>query len=130
LVKLVIVEIESEVASQLWETPLAVASSILCYAEGRAALSGARRGGRLTAAGYRLACEGFESLQSELLIVSVDSALVHQAGELAKQQGLRGYDAVHLASALSFATDTTVVSWDDDRRLAAAECGCAIAPAQ
>jgi len=126
----VIVEIESEVASQLWDTPLAVASSILSYAEGRAALSGARRGGRLTAAGHRLACEGLESLQSELLIVSVDSALVHQARELAKQQGLRGYDAVHLASALSLEADTTVVSWDDDLRRAAAECGCAIAPAQ
>jgi len=111
-------------------TPLAASSSILYYAEGRAALAGARRGGRLTAAGYKLACEEFESLQSELLIVGIDSALVHQAGQLAGQHGLRGYDAVHLASALSLATDATVVSWDDDLRRAAAESGCAIAPAE
>ncbi len=101
---------------------------MLFYAEGRAALAAARRGGRLSAAGYRIACEGFESLQSELLIVGIDSALVYQAGELADQHGLRGYGAVHLASALSLATDTTVVSWDDDLRRAAAESGCAIAP--
>jgi predicted nucleic acid-binding protein len=114
--------------AELWSTPLRAASSILCYPEGRAALSAARRGGRLSAAGYGRAREEFDSLQSELLLVGIDRPLTHQAGELAEQLGLRGYDAVHLASALALGTDTAFVSWDEDLRRAAAHSGCAVAP--
>lgn len=51
----------------------------------------------------------------------MDTALAQRAGELAEQHGLRGYDAVHLASALMLATDTTFVSWDHDLQRAAAK---------
>jgi predicted nucleic acid-binding protein len=42
---------------------------------------------------------------------------------------LRGYDAVHLASALALDADTTIVTWDEDLKRAAARRGCAVAPA-
>ena len=115
-------------ASALWAAPLRAASSVLSYPEGRAALAAARRGARLTATGYARAGVEFESLHAELLVVGVDDALAHQAGALAARFALRGYDAVHLASALSLATDTTLVSWDEDLRTAAADAGCAFAP--
>lgn len=75
------------------------------------------------------AVEDFEVIQDELLLVGVDVPLSHEAGDLAEQQGLRGYDAVHLASALSLGHATTVVTWDEQLRRAAAAAGCAIAPA-
>ena len=56
-------------------------------------------------------------------------SLSRQAGELAEQLGLRGYDAVHLASALTLGDATTVVTWDEELRRAAAGSGCAISPA-
>jgi len=104
------------------------ATSILSYPEGRAALAAARRGERLSARGYLRAGADFESLHAELLVVGVDDRLARQAGELAERFALRGYDAVHLACALSFATDTTLVSWDEDLRTAAAASGCILAP--
>jgi predicted nucleic acid-binding protein len=82
----------------------------------------------LTAAGHTRARAEFELLHSELLVVGIDNALGERAGELAEQHGLRGYDAVHLASALSLATDITFVSWDQDLRRAAAKNGCNTAP--
>jgi predicted nucleic acid-binding protein len=107
---------------------LRAASSILSYPEGRAALASARRGGRLTATGYVRASTEFESLHAELLVVAIDHGLAHRAGALAERFALRGYDAVHLACALSLATDTTLVSWDEDLRTAAANSGCSLAP--
>ncbi len=104
------------------------ASSILSYPEGRAALAAARRGERLTASGYARARTEWESLHAELLVVSVDHGLAHRAGALAELFALRGHDAVHLACALSLATETTLVSWDENLRTAAASSGCTLAP--
>jgi uncharacterized protein len=104
------------------------ASSILAYPEGRAAIAAARRAGRLTARGHTRARAEFESLHAELLRIGIDDGLAHHAGALSEQYALRGYDAVHLASAISFPTDTTLVSWDQDLRTAAAANGCALAP--
>jgi len=68
-------------------------------------------------------------IQNELLLVGVDVPLAREAGDLAEQLGLRGYDAVHLASALALGEPTTVVTWDEELRRAAATSGCAISPA-
>ena len=123
-----IVEAGSELVSELWDAPLEAASSILCYPEGRAALAAAGRGGCLSNGDYVRACEEFESLQGELLLVGIDRPLAREAGELAERHGLRGYDAVHLASALALGAGTTLVSWDQDLRHAAAQSGCPVAP--
>ncbi len=68
-------------------------------------------------------------MQRELWLVGVDGALARQAGALAEELELRGHDAVHLASALALGPDTTLVTWDEDLRRAAARSGCAVAPA-
>ena len=70
-----------------------------------------------------------ESLYDDLLRVGIDEELVRHAGELAGELALRGYDAVHLASALALGWDTTLVSWDSDLRRAAVRCGFVVAPA-
>jgi uncharacterized protein len=68
-------------------------------------------------------------LQSELLLVGIDTTLTRRAGDLAENLALRGYDAVHLASALALGDDTTVVTWDEDLRRGAVQSRCAVAPA-
>lgn len=124
-----ILEEGSDLAAELWASRHRAVSSILCYPEGRAALAAARRGERMSAAGHREALQDFEALHGELLQVGLDGALVRQAGELAEKHALRGYDAVHLASALAVRGATTFISWDGELRRAASESGCATAPA-
>ena len=71
-----------------------------------------------------------DALNAELVIVGVDEALAQRAGELADEGALRGYDAVHLASALALgAGETILVAWDRDLSNAAVGAGLAVAPA-
>lgn len=119
----------SALATELWDARGAVASSILSYPEGRAALAAAHRAGRFTDAEYDRALADFEATHDELLLVGVDGALARHAGALAADLRLRGYDAVHLASALAFGAGTVLVTWDKDLRRAATGSGCAVAPA-
>jgi len=128
-VKLVVTEHGSELAVELWEMRHPAASSALSYPEGRAALAAARRAGRLTADAHRRSLEDFEATHGELWVVGVDAALARHAGELAEELGLRGYDAVHLASALALGADTTLMTWDTELARAGALVGCAVAPA-
>jgi hypothetical protein len=72
---------------------------------------------------------GFRLHLSELLLVGVDDDLAHLADELAQELALRGYDAVHLASALTLGPATTLITWDVDLQGAAHRSGLAVAPA-
>lgn len=126
--KLVVTEEGSDLAGALWETRHQAASSVLSYPEGRVALAAARRAGRLTAGAHTRSLEDFEATHDELLVLGVDAALARHAGELAEELGLRGYDAVHLASALALGADTTLVTWDTALARAGAHVGFAVAP--
>ena len=124
-----VAEDSSELAAQLWDTPHPAASSILAYPEGRAALAAARRARRLTPAAHRDAVDDFDATYAQLTLVGLDEALARRAGNLAAEAGLRGYDAVHLASAMLLGPTTTFVTWDAELRSAAYGCGLAVAPA-
>jgi len=130
-VKLVVVEAGSDLASELWNADQRVASSLLFYPEGRAALAAAHRGRRLTSAGYERSVAELGDIRRELAVMGIDEPLAEHAGELAAELGLRGYDAVHLASAISLGTHATaLVTWDRDLRAAALEKGLAVAPSE
>lgn len=128
MVKLVVVKDGSELASELWGSGHRVASSILAYPEGRAALAAARRLGRLEDGEHRKALVDFEELYAELLTIGVDEELAVRAGEHAEELGLRGYDAVHLATALELGDEEVVlVTWDTDLARTAQKVGLGIA---
>jgi predicted nucleic acid-binding protein len=99
ILPIVIEEPSSAVASRLWDEADRVVSSRLVYAEGRAALALARRMNRVDEGQLRAAVEDFEALHDQLDMVEITEGLVRGAGALAEQFDLRGYDAVHLASA-------------------------------
>ena len=61
-------------------------------------------------------------------MIGVDEPLARHAGDLTEEYKLRGYDAVHLASALALGAATTLVTWDIDLARAALASGCGVAP--
>jgi uncharacterized protein len=123
----VIEEQGSELVHELWSGAYRGASSVLAYAEGRAALAAARRNNRLTQRIYAEAVENFDRTYEEVAAIGVDERLTRAAGALASEHALRGYDAVHLATALSLTEhDIALVSWDRDLCDAAVEAGLAV----
>lgn len=122
------VETGSDLAAELWEGDYPAVSSVLSYAEGRAALAAARRQDRLTEGGHAEALAAFEELQADLITIGVDSSLARTAGEQAEDLGLRGYDAVHLATALALGDEEVVlVTWDRDLARATEQVGLGLA---
>ena len=115
IVKLVMIEEGSDRADVLWDSSDLVVTSRLSYAEARAALAAARRSGRLASRGLEQAKDALEARFEELDQVEVTANIVRSAGGLAEQHGLRGYDVVHLASALALETSELIlVTWDSD----------------
>lgn len=128
MVKLIVVEDGSELAAEFWGSAYPAASSILAYPEGRAALAAARRLDRLGEAEHQQALVAFEEVYAELVTVGVDRELAVRAGGYAEDLGLRGYDAVHLATALELGDEEVVfVTWDRDLARAAERAGLGIA---
>lgn len=110
--------------AKLWGSAYPAASSILAYPEGRAALAAARRVGRLGEDAHKRALAAFEELYVDLVTIGVDQELARSAGKHAEHLGLRGYDAVHLATALELGDEEAVlVTWDRDLAHAAEQMG-------
>jgi predicted nucleic acid-binding protein len=107
------------------------ATSVIAYAESCAALAMAGRTARLTAAGVAAALKELDDLWPTLRRIAVTEQLVNQAGSLALSHELRGYDAVHLAAALTMGMidSVTVATWDRQLSLAADAHGLAVFPA-
>ena len=88
----------------------------------------ARRMDRLDERQLRTAVEDFEAVHEQLDFIEVTENLVGQAGSLAEQFGLRGYDAVHLASA-GLVNDPELVLAAGDQTLLGAARAAGIATA-
>lgn len=127
VVKVVIAEDGSPEAVSLWNAASSVILGELAYPEARAAVAAARRARRLGQEAYLRAVAGIEELVSDALIIGVDRALARNAGHLADLHALRGYDAVHLASARAAEADL-VATWDRDLAGAVVASGIAVAP--
>ncbi|MEY2430362.1 MAG: uncharacterized protein QOC92_87 [Acidimicrobiaceae bacterium] len=120
VVPLLVVEVGTTRAAQLWTGADRVVSARLVYPEGRAALAQAHRLGRLTTRQLRSAVEDLDVRYGELDLVEIDDELARRAGQLAETHSLRGYDAVHLAAADRVRDSELVVIAGDGALLAAA----------
>jgi hypothetical protein len=86
--------------------------------------------GRIDPNTLRSAVRAIDELYAELRVIGIDGALAQFAGELAELHGLRGYHAVHLASAISIEDAGLVaVTWDRDLADAVVASGHAVVPA-
>jgi predicted nucleic acid-binding protein len=100
LIKLYVPEVESPAVKRLLEAAEVIATSRIAYAEARAGLARKRRERGVTAADYRTILQDFDQDWESYFIVDVSDALVKLAGLFAERHALRGFDAIHLASAI------------------------------
>jgi uncharacterized protein len=117
-IKLYVSESYSDVVRTLVGTAAVVATSVLTYAEARAALARLRRGGALTLAMFKSATREFDEQWPSFLRVDATDALCRTAGDYAERYRLRGFDSVHLAAYAEIARragpgDTRFSSFDD-----------------
>jgi hypothetical protein len=130
LVKLVVEEPGTDIASALWDGCDAALSSRLAYPEVRAALAAAGRNADLTARELRSAEATWEQFWVAVRPVELTARVEREAGRLARQRALRGADAVHLASALAVDSPGLVFAvWDRRLHAGAAAEHFAVAPA-
>jgi uncharacterized protein len=86
---------------------------------------------RLDTKVYRQAKAGWDELHRPLRLMEVTAQLEQEAGQLAERHALSGFDAVHLASALTVAAVPVVVeTWDVRLHRAAQGFGLATLPGQ
>lgn len=107
-----------------------VATSRVAYPEARAALARRRREGGLSARGLRRAVAALDRDLPSYIVVEIGEALAHRAGDVAERHGLRGFDSIHLASALDLRDLLGGALWflAFDARLAAAAAAERLAP--
>lgn len=115
-VPLLVAEPTSAGCRRLWDEADEVVTSRLLFVEAAAALAQARRLDRLTVRAHRAARQRLDELWSQMSVAEIDQALVESAAGLADRFELRGYDAVHCASAQQL-NDHDVVAATGDRRL-------------
>lgn len=129
VVKLLVEEDGADLARRVWAAADVVAFSLLVEPETRAALAAAARQRRIDA---RQAHTAKSELSWRLVRgarIEVTGVICAHAGDLAERHALRGYDAVHLASAMAAAPDLMLASWDRDLRSAAETEGLGLIPA-
>ncbi len=114
LIKLLIAEEGTDDAARIWDASDLIATSRLTHPESRAALASARRAGRVSDSQLRVAKDALDDRFQGVEVIEITNEIARLAGDLAEKHRLRGYDAVHLASALTFAGDSVLVSWDRD----------------
>jgi predicted nucleic acid-binding protein len=129
-VKLLVEEDGSDDAAVLWDGCDAVVSSRLTYPEVRAALAAAGRARRLAPAERLRAEAAWEDFWAATRPVELSEEVASHAGDLASGHGLRGADAVHLASFLAVGAEQTLFAvWDQRLRAGALAVGARTVPA-
>lgn len=127
-VPLLVAEPGSELCRRLWDEADDVVASRILYVEAAAALAQATRLGRVTEQARRSAVRILDRLWNEFEIVAVDEEIVFRAAQVAFECALRGYDAVHCASAEQiYDSDLVVASGDRKLLEACAALGLATA---
>lgn len=101
LVKLYVEETGSEEVRRWTNAAIVVATSRVAYAEARAAFARKAREESVKDETYSQIVGDFERDWENYFIIEVSEGIVRLAGVLAERHSLRGFDALHLASALS-----------------------------
>lgn len=122
LVKLYVREADSDEVRTRVASAEVVATSVLAYAEARAAFARKLREKGLSEEGYRSVKKALDRDWPSFFVLNVSAATARSAGDLAEKHGLRGFDALHLAAAVELkSTGATSLRFSSaDARLCAA----------
>lgn len=82
-----------------------VATATITYAELYAGLTRKYREGHVSSDRYALSCRQVDEDWSSYLLVELQQEVIQLARDLIKRHPLRGFDAIHLASALRLKTE-------------------------
>lgn len=116
LLKLYVEEEGSELVREAVGIAELTATSTVAYAEARAGLARRWREDDFTDAEYRGAVEDLDADWITYARLDVSNAVARSAGELAERYALRGFDSIHLASALRLSDrfeDLRFLAFDD-----------------
>jgi predicted nucleic acid-binding protein len=100
LIKRYVEEAGSGRVNELWDAAEGIATSVVAFAETVAALNRKRRDGVLTAREFARTMAAWKRDYDNIILVPVDGSLNERIEHLARTHPLRGFDAIHLASAL------------------------------
>ena len=129
LLKLFLAESGNQIVSHVWEGADGLVTSAATYPEARAALAAAAREGRITRRLLPLSVAELDRRFSSIDVIELRRPLASVAGSLAERYALRGYDAVHLASALAVDGGRTIMlTWDRELARAAGAAGLDVVP--
>ncbi len=103
LIKRYVEEDGTECVDTLWEDCWGVATSVVAFAEAMSAFGRKRREGLLSVKEHTATVEKFKDDYEHLILVPLDNDLNSLMENLFGRHPLRGFDAIHLASALVFA---------------------------
>lgn len=110
LIKRYVEEDRSDEVDDLWKEAVEVATSAVAFAEGTAAFCRKFREGIFSKAEYIQTITEFKNEYLRLILVPITPELNQIIEELLLKYPLRGFDAIHLASALLINRDTHLVT--------------------
>ena len=127
LVKLYVREAGSAAVRRETSAAEAVATSAVAYAEARAAFARLARERPASRKQHRRRVLQLDRDWSHYIVVELTPAVTRSSGEIAEQHALRGFDAIHLASALwlqsAWSGDLAFMTYDRRQAAAAADTG-------
>lgn len=118
VIPLLITEPSNTRCARIWNDAQTLVSTRLLYVETMAALSQGEIAGRFSAAQFRDRAAAWTEMWDQLEVREFDEDLMIQSGMVAQRYGLRGYDSVHSAAAVSLAHPQLVAASGDRKLLA------------
>ena len=101
LVTLYVEEEGSRTVSDLVKLSEVTATSLVAYPEARAAFARRFREKAFSAKDYQSLMTSFQQDWNNYFVIKLTSEVALLAGDLAEKHGLRGFDAIHLSSAIT-----------------------------
>lgn len=123
LVKLYVEETGSDAIQRIKEKARIVVTSKIAYAEARAAFARKHKEGLLPLLELKKIISDFNLDWEKYVVIEITNSLIFNAGNLAEKYFLRGFDSIHLASAIFFKTNINAEiyfsSWDSQLNVVA-----------
>jgi uncharacterized protein len=102
LIKRYVEEEGTDTVDGLWSASLDIATSVIAFAETAAAFSRKLREGVLTEKEYAVTLRMFKTDFDSFILIPITTSLNATIERLVRLYPLRGFDAIHLSSALIF----------------------------
>ena len=101
LVKLYVEEIDSEKINNFANKAAVISTSKIAYAEARSAFAKKQKEGGFPTSVLRRIVEDFNKDWESYFLIEITDGLIRFAGDIAEKYILRGFDSIHLASAVN-----------------------------